>query len=173
MIYILATFYATWILLTCAYQFTTSKVYYRLIGIDILQLLPLWTFFAPNPGVCDYHLLMRTRRKDGSFSSFEQINLKPAKKLVTSIWNPHKRAQKSLSDYVQEIIGMINNGDVKEDNKHQLKLNLSYISILNYCSSLKKSDHELECVQFMILESYGYKETQNPRLILNSEFHQL
>jgi hypothetical protein len=144
-----------------------------LVKIDPFRVLPLWTFFAPNPGVSDYHLLYRTRNGKGDISSFINIRLRNKKNFMNAIWNPPKRSQKALNDFAQEIKRQIAVHNLDDESQHLLKLSLSYIAILHYCTEINRGASDTESVQFMILESFGYFELAEPRLVLNSDFHQI
>ena len=37
-----------------------------------LHVIPRWTFFAPNPGVRDYHLVIRERYRDGRLTDWKK-----------------------------------------------------------------------------------------------------
>jgi hypothetical protein len=170
---ILAIFYSAWLLLTCLYQFQNVRMQTFLSKIDIFRLLPIWTFFAPNPGVSDYHLLYRIRYVGGRISDFKNLDVTAGKSIKNAVWNPHKRVHKSLNDFVQEIRKTINTSDIDETNQYVLKLSFGYIVILNYCTELGRRVSDAESVQFMILESFGHFELREPRLILNSDFHNI
>ncbi len=168
--FLVSAFYSCWLILTCANQpmFASNKWINR---HDIFRLVPVWTFFAPNPGVSDYNLLMRAKLTDGRITSFDEIPLRSKKEISSAIFNPRRRLQKALHDHARTIIMQIET-DITEENKQNIKLTFSYISILNYCAKLPVSP-DTSFVQFVILESFGYQELREPRLILNSEFHRL
>jgi len=173
MFYIVLSFYLLFACLTCLNQLSIPRLQRALARIDIFRLLPVWTFFAPNPGVSDYHLVYRCRDKNGNISPFKKVSLRNKKNIANAIWNPGKRSQKALNDFVQDIRRMISDNDMDETNEHLLKLSFSYIVTLHYCTELVKQTFEEASVQFMILESFGYFELRKPRLILNSEFHRI
>ena len=53
----LATILTIWFVLSALNQIDPIST--RLAPYDPLGLLPRWTFFAPHPGIYDYHLLYR------------------------------------------------------------------------------------------------------------------
>jgi hypothetical protein len=134
-------------------------------------LVPIWTFFAPNPGVSDYNLLSRVKLTDGTITTFQEIPLRSKKKISIALFNPDRRLQKALHDHARTIIMQIEKG-IPEQNKENIKLTFSYISVLNYCSKLPAM-RDAHSIQFVILESFGYLELRESRLILNSEFHKI
>src|SRR3954470_12564692 len=74
---------------------------------DRLYLLPAWTFFAPNPGRSDYHLVYRDRRRDGSLTDWREVPLGAPRRPYSCVWNPRKRARKALSDIVGIVVSAI------------------------------------------------------------------
>jgi hypothetical protein len=169
-VFLIGAFYIGWLLLTCANQpvFKTHKLINRQ---DLFRLVPVWTFFAPNPGVSDFNLLSRVKLDDGTITTFEEIPLRSKKELRTALFNPERRLQKALNDHARTILAQIDT-EITEENRENIKLTFSYISVLNYCAKLPLAPHAC-AVQFIILESFGYRELMEPRLILNSDFHRL
>lgn len=169
-IFFVTTFYISWLTLTCASQ-PGFKLRNWICRYDVFHLVPVWTFFAPNPGVSDYNLLRRGKLMDGTITRFEEVPLRSKKDIRSALFNPQRRLQKALHDHARTIIMQIEN-DITEQNKQNIKLTFSYISILNYCAKLPAAPGTYS-VQFIVLESFGYQELREPRLILNSEFHRL
>jgi hypothetical protein len=169
-LFLVIIFYVSWLILTCANQpvFRSNK---WISQHDIFHLVPIWTFFAPNPGVSDYNLLSRVKLADGTITAFQEIPLRSKKQISIALFNPNRRLQKALHDHARTIIMQIEKG-IPEENKENIKLTFSYISVLNYCSKLPAAPNA-HSVQFIILESFGYLELREPRLILNSEFHKI
>jgi hypothetical protein len=167
---LISAFYLIWLILTCANQpiFRSNKWISR---YDIFRLIPMWTFFAPNPGVSDFNLLSRVKLADGTITDFQEIPLRGEKKISMALFNPDRRLQKALNDHARTIITQIEN-DVTEQNKENIKLTFSYISVLNYCTKLPAVANA-SAIQFIIIETFGYRELEEPRLILNSEFHRI
>jgi hypothetical protein len=167
---VVLTFYLGWILLTCMNQHSfMSDTWVQ--KYDIFHLVPIWTFFAPNPGVSDYNLLFRVKKADGSISGFQEVPLRSEKKIAMALFNPNRRLQKALHDHARAIIMNVDDC-ITEQTKANIKLTFSYISILNFCSKLARKP-DAYAVQFMIIETFGYNELTEPRLILNSEFHRI
>jgi hypothetical protein len=168
--WLICIFYFGWLILTCLNQpgFVSNE---WLLKFDRFHLVPSWSFFAPNPGISDYNLLMRNKLADGTVTAFSEIPLRGKKNVATALFNPGRRLQKVLHDHARTLIKLIET-DVTEENKENIKLTFSYISILNYCAD-RPAMPGSEYVQFVILESFGYNELTETRLIINSEFHKL
>src|SRR5690348_12432463 len=62
---LIALFFLGWFILSILNQFGFAW-FDKITRHDHFSLLPLWTFFAPNPGQSDYHLIYRDRKTDGS-----------------------------------------------------------------------------------------------------------
>ncbi|MDB5007801.1 MAG: hypothetical protein JWP45_2194 [Mucilaginibacter sp.] len=165
-------FYSIWFLCTCIKQFKykwpdSYRRYY------LFNQIPSWNFFSPNPGVSDMNLLRRFRLKNGEISEFEEILFRASSsKNIHFFWNPKRRLNKTLVDHTKIISKTIERENLDNGNLEDLKLSFSYLSLLNYCSKLP-TNLEAEAVQLIIIESFGYVSTLQPRLILNSDFHKI
>src|SRR5262245_22237756 len=72
---------------------------------DSFQLLPLWNFFAPRPGVADYYLLYRDKAEDGRLGPWQLVVPTDRRRWTSFLWNPDKLKRKVLSDVVQAFAG--------------------------------------------------------------------
>ena len=98
----------------------------------MLGLIPIWTFFAPNPGMTDYYLLYRDRLPDGSLDNWRKVDLKKSENgLRLALWNPTKRKHKALTDMVSALTRVANHRAIEA-----LIVTVPYILILNFITSL-------------------------------------
>lgn len=164
--WIIIFFYFLWLIATVINQFNYPWVQ-KTLSFDVFHLLPRWTFFAPNPGTSDYHVLYRQMDKDKNISKFIEIPLHGKRKISSFIWNPHKRVKKTLLDLAMTMNRQISFPEINENN---IKLSFSYIAFLNFLSSVPKNS-DTESIQFIILMSNGFKDKGEPNLIICSEFH--
>ena len=170
MVILISIFYIAWLIGTILSQpFRGMQKWAQ--RFDRFRLMPVWTFFAPDPGVSDYNLLSRVRRVDGVITPFEEIRPGNGKKFLRLFFHPERRLQKAFTDFSGALAGYVAS-DLTDAARDNIRLTVSYISLLHYCSALA-TDPGTVAVQFMILESYGHLEVQEPQLILNSEFHRL
>src|SRR5436305_216126 len=93
---------ACWLLLTALAQFRWVAA--RISRFDNFRLVPTWTFFAPNPGVVDYHLVVRDRDSNGTASAWSGVEIAAERHPLNCFWNPQKRPKKVLLDAVQSLI---------------------------------------------------------------------
>jgi hypothetical protein len=92
----------------------------------VFGLIPIWTFFAPNPGMTDYYLLYRDRLPDGSLDNWRKVELKQSENgFRLALWNPTKRNHKALSDMVSSLIRLANH------RRSEALVTVPYILILN------------------------------------------
>jgi hypothetical protein len=165
---VVVVIYVVWAAATIANQFHSwSPLWLR--SVDIFGLIPVWTFFAPNPGMTDYYLLYRDRLPDGSFDNWRTVELKESENgFRLALWNPTKRKHKALSDIVSSLIRL-----AKEGGSEALILTVPYILLLNFISSLP---HSLGTngTQFMVLEHGGFSgEPERSRVLVMSAIHRL
>ena len=108
----LALILAVWFVLSALNQINPISA--RLGPYDPLGLLPRWTFFAPHPGIYDYHLLYRECESlETQLGTMEMVEA--AKHLVGPwtqvpaicpgsarfmLWNPQRRVTKTITDIV-------------------------------------------------------------------------
>src|SRR5215210_3051032 len=117
--------YILWVAATVANQFHSwCPAWLR--AVDVFGLIPVWTFFAPNPGMTDYYLLYRDRLPGGSFDNWRKVELKPSENgFRLALWNPAKRKHKALSDMVSSLIRLAN------QSRSEALVTVPYILILN------------------------------------------
>lgn len=160
--------YVVWGAATVANQFHSwCPTWLR--AVDVFGLIPVWTFFAPNPGMTDYYLLYRDRLPDGSLDNWRKVELKQSENgFRLALWNPTKRKHKALSDIVSSLIRL-----AKHRESEALVATVPYILILNFITS---RPHSLGTngTQFMVLEHSGFSgESERSRVLMMSGIHRL
>ncbi len=166
--YTVSSIFIVWFIITILVQFKDTELTTWIKSYDALSLLPLWTFFAPNPGVNDYHLLYREENEKGERSNWKEIEINENRTFSTCLWNPNKRSKKVLSDVIQNVVSMIN--EYKE-KPHAIMVSLPYILILNAIMKEQKLHLDTQKKQFLLSASHGYESSKAPQLVLISEFH--
>jgi len=92
-----------WFILTLIYA-TPLQGRGFLKSIFLARFIPKWNFFAPMPGVHDYHLLHRDQFLDGSVGVWQEVSaLSRPRSWKAAIWNPDKRAKKALYDLTMTL----------------------------------------------------------------------
>jgi hypothetical protein len=157
---------AAWLLVSALGQFDTPLVD-RLRSRDHFSLIPRWTFFAPRPGVTDYHLLYQLFRGDDELG-WHEVPLADQRTLWGAVWNPQKRNKKALTDSVRAFTRMSRNIDSEE--MWRLQYTIPYIAVLRYLTDITRPiDHTH--LRFMILEDDGFYSDREPRLVFASAHH--
>lgn len=163
---VVAGFFLLWFALSVLNQFHLAW-FEHVKKWDAFALLPIWTFFAPNPGQSDYHCVYRDRLADGSLDRWIEVDLCEPRTPVSFIWNPQKRTKKVLSDLVASLL----NGTTAEDrDRPEIVFSLPYLLLLNVVSNLPRDDRA-QARQFVLVETFGFRPTAQPRLLLKSDFH--
>jgi hypothetical protein len=103
--------FAAWFVLSIFFQvprFSPKMSFY-----DPLGLLPKWTFFAPNPGIHDYHIVSRTIEDSANGDEvsddrpWEVVRPLRDTPTVPFFWNPDRRVNKTLSDATNSILAVL------------------------------------------------------------------
>jgi hypothetical protein len=167
---LVASLLALWFVGSVLNQFQ-FEWFEKIKNADHFALLPLWTFFAPNPGQTDYHLVYRDRRADGSITEWMELAITESRKFHSFVWNPEKRSKKVISDVVATLMESIRHVPPDEAG-FAIMLSLPYLVLLNVVSNLAATPGATHR-QFVIAETAGFKRTEDPRLVLKSDFHPL
>ncbi|MDW6060506.1 hypothetical protein SAZ11_24025 [Streptomyces sp. FXJ1.4098] len=156
----------SWFGLTVAQQFKKRPRF--LDTLDPANVsLPISTFFAPNPGSTDTHLLMRNRLADGSVSEWTEFPMTQARSSSHMVWHPGLRAEKALLDIVTDLTAVLR----EERRVEYVQLTVPYLSLLNFVTSRCKSVPNAEQVQFLLVSSAGSDESEEPSALFASAFH--
>jgi hypothetical protein len=165
---IVALIFAGWFIVSVLNQFRFGW-FNRIRRADRFSLLPAWTFFAPNPGQSDYHLVYRDRRADGSLTGWREVPITVPRKPYSFIWNPWKRSRKVLSDMVGTVISASRANPQLGD---EIMLSIPYLVLLNVVCHFDTSPDATHR-QFLLVETFGFRPTALPQIILRSDFHAL
>ena len=161
-------FLAGWFGLTVAQQFKKRPRW--LTAVDPTNVfVPVSTFFAPNPGIHDTHLLIREQLADGTLTDWAEEGVAEKRTLRHALWHPVRRKEKVLFDVAAELSQHVK----KERRIEHLQLSTPYLSLLTFATYRCPHPPEAEKVQFMLLTSAGREETEDPRPVFTSAFHDL
>lgn len=117
--------FATWLVLTVLCQ-TRSRFSSTVRHWDLVALVPLWTFFSPNPLQQNVNLFYRTISDNGDTSGWKPILPRETMGLRRLGFNPHRRARKALIDLVIQFV------QEKDDyaSTDAMKISIPYIAML-------------------------------------------
>jgi hypothetical protein len=176
MLIVYIVLFSCWYVCCILWQFEPIRK--RLTGfrtINSFGLLPIWTFFAPLPGMSDTHMLYRDKLTDGSLTDWQEIHAFEKRKFYHFIWNPFKRNSKLIVDALSEVKKIKNNSDkVEMDEKAEqnfIKLSQGYLVLLNLAVKNSKVTDASRARQFVVLDSYWISEKREVTPIFISPFH--
>jgi hypothetical protein len=166
----------TWFLVSIGGQIHSKRIS-RIRRHDLFNLIPLWTFFAPNPGTSDYHVLYREKARDGSISAWSEIPLTHKRSWIAALWNPMKRETKVLADIVNSVAILI---EYHREQKtppstvgDAVMLSTPYLILMNIVVTRVGRSATTEQRQFALVESHGFDSRDLPAVILCSPYHAL
>lgn len=167
-IVLIVSLLVVWFTLSVVFQFYTDSFSPSWLSVivryDVFHLLPRWTFFAPNPGTSDYHLLYRDQKEDGTISGWVEIPMVEERKPLSFIWNPEKRSKKILLDVTMSLIQTSQGlGQSKV-----LIISLPYLILLNVVVHYGHKTRGIRR-QFVLAETFW--EYTAPHVLLVSAFH--
>ena len=155
-----------WLLLSAVCQVPCGLTRW-IRAYDLAGLIPVWPFFAPVPGTCDYYLLYRDEFVDGSLGDWREISLCDDRRWWHVIWNPRKREKKALFDLTTALLQ-----EAKPDAINAIQLSVPYLCILTYISSLPRS-FAARSTQFLLMMTDERRIGLIPEPIFTSAVHPL
>jgi hypothetical protein len=158
---------AAWFAASVLNQFS-FRWFDRIRQRDAFSLLPIWSFFAPNPGQSDYHVVYRDRRADGSVSGWNEMDISDTRRPYSWLWNPEKRSKKVITD----VVAMVAEASQSPGGATGLVLSIPYLLVLNVVNHLQ-AEPAATHRQFLIVETYGFVPVEPARALLQSDFHAL
>ena len=173
-------FFSLWFLASILWQFDkTRKLSGLLRKANVLNILPIWTFFAPKPGVKDTHLLYRDKCVDGSLSDWVEIPVFERRRFYHFIWNPNKRINKLIVDSISQVKTLKRLGMEDKDKNDEevlqmvIKTSKGYLILLNTVVQYPKIRANSKSRQFIIADTDYLGGTRSLTPILSSPFHML
>jgi hypothetical protein len=143
-------------------------------GYDVFGLIPNWSFFAPNPGTSDYHVVYRDKHVAGTFTEWQELSLLSARGAVDWLWHPRKRRTKLVCDCVNAIARMIRQhrtADPEPDHYDGLCLTVPYLLLLNAVTNSRPPSGAVTHRYFAVVETYGYPGSKETRPLVRSALH--
>jgi hypothetical protein len=163
--FVIGTVLGLWLLLSILNQFPLP--FMRAIATyDRWFLLPVWTFFAPNPGSTDYRLVYRDFDRDETPSPWIEIPLVRRRAPLDAVWHPDKRRSKGIFDLGQHLLVLRHTyGD-----SAAIAATFPYVALLHYVDRLPR-DGDVRYRQFMLVQTHGQYAGADPDILLRSEIH--
>lgn len=150
--------FGCWLLLTVFWQFDYCRKRSKVLrAVNKLHILPIWTFFAPRPGMSDTHILYRDKLQGGDVTGWEEVTLVEERSSLHWLWNPRKRMDKVAVDALSEVKSIKNAGMEQEVDdellEHQIKLSKGYLLLMNMVFARPKIADASSARQFSVVDA--------------------
>lgn len=138
---------------------------------DLFGLIPIWTFFAPNPGRTDLHVLVRDIHENGTtpWRELEAGRAKPNPIMPRLLWNPEKRISKMHGDWASSVMRLMG---TRGRRRKTMMLSLPYLLLVR-SASFSEPDFRARARQFALARSPGPAGIHKTQVILVSSPHHL
>lgn len=137
---------------------------------DVCSLIPVWTFFAPNPGSTDVHLLYRDCDPEGQVTPWREIVLTGRRSWLT-LWSPKRRISKGVVDVAPDLTRDTNYQPKAAVSKKKV-FSFPYLLLLNYVCC-QPVDFRAQMRQFAVVRTNGIGTDNEPEVVFLSAFHQI
>jgi hypothetical protein len=165
----LAAVLGAWLLVSAAAQLAVVFPRLNELGrFDLFRLVPRYHFFAPTPGVVDYHLLVRVRTQAGQLGTWREMAPRP-RRWWNFLWNPDRRARKALHDLATAL-----QSESKTCSARALQASVPYLALLNHAMAAVQSSEEPDRgshVQFLVAVSPGVLSDEQAKPLFVSSLH--
>lgn len=171
-------FFAILLAVTVVWQFQGVDGIDRFRKHDVLNIVPYWTFFAPNPGRHDYHVLVRsasTPQMDLDRCPWRQLSGLRNRRTRDALWHPRKRTDKALFDCVSAIgtlVPQLSGIESSERFNAAICFTGPYMLLLQR-ASIDAAQRGHDSCQFVVARTTGYGNRVPPRIILLSLVHSI
>lgn len=145
---------ACWFVLTVVQQFDPPW-WVRRRHRDAWNLVPRWTFFAPNPAGQDAHVVVRVRR-DGQWSGWTALTPAPPDRRITWCWHPARILRKAAIDLVN---GLRTSGRDVADVPAALVLTGPYLALVAWAAA-QPGVEPGDDVQFAVVTGRGFGDDE-------------
>jgi hypothetical protein len=155
-----------WFAASVVHQFRFAA-WQRLARIDILNLLPRWTFFAPNPGRTDFHIVFRDFAGDspGEWRNFLSL---PRPNRLRWLWNPDRFVAKAASD---AIVALQAAASTKSMSERSVLFSGPYLAILTWVMAPRDKCAAVGKRQFAVVGTQGFGKERRLEVLFVSEAH--
>ena len=164
--YLAGLLFVAWFAASIVNQFRMGW-WVRLARYDVFGMLPKWTFFAPNPGTYDHHIVF-SDRVGGAAGEWKELLPCEVDLRWRWLWNPLRCANKGISDLAGAIA---RNVQATRDEPLAITVSGSYLSILSVVMSQPYSPALPTARQFAVIRTCGFGDTREVKVAFVSEVH--
>jgi hypothetical protein len=139
-----------WLALSIANQYQHGRAIYGIKRRDDYSLIPVWTFFAPQPFTQDLDILYRDRCHDGIVGGWRLVPIEE-RSLHHLVWNPYCRMSKALVDVCTDLLQSLSSEPAVD-----VALLPSFRVLRLFTAQLPSQPTVIDR-QFAIVRSHGYR----------------
>ena len=144
----ITTALAVWAALTALNQFSQKfsrsdrrsrlgRLIWWIKARDRLSLLPIWTFFAPNPRTRDHDVYFRDRLVDGTITPWHAV-CDNCPSLGCVSWNPRKRLKKAILDMSNFLVRSAHRSLVSKGDHRLILVTVPYLGLAIRVSGIER-----------------------------------
>jgi hypothetical protein len=160
----LATIFVLWWAISVVNQVRTGALTVRLRRQLPFGLIPIWTFFAPNPARADYRLVWRGEWED-RWAGWQEVHFGFAPALTRWMINPQLVQNNAVTDLVGTLQRMR-----PEARDRTVLLSSAYLTLLHLVITDSCHD-DYKFVQFAIISTSTHAPQRLIEPIFLSEIH--
>lgn len=160
--------FACWLAGSVVNQFRLGS-WRKVTAHDRFMLLPRWTFFAPNPGRTDPHLVFRDCR-DCEPGPWREIGWAPPNRWLWWLWNPGRYPRKAVSDLAAAV--MTGAAAATGSDARLATLSPAYIALLQ-CVMAQPGAVSGGLRQFALVHSRTFAAQRPLQVAFVSEWHRV
>lgn len=161
-----------WLGLTLAQQ--TGRARRLVAAVDPTGIVvPDWRFFAPNPAVHEYRLLVRDRLDDETVTDWEDLMVTHTRRHRHAVWSPQRRMEKGLFDATAALFATARSagGSGPAESWPVVRSSPAYLALLNHVTHRVTHHPRAAATQFLIARTATYEPDVLPDPVLTSEMH--
>ena len=164
--FVLVVLFVAWFAVSALNQLRAGALTARLRRHIPLGLIPLWTFFAPNPARADSRLIWR-EEVDGRWQHWRELQLGFGSWRSRWLVHPQLISNKAIADLVNSLLRT----DAGVDDRSTV-LSSSYVTLLSIVSDRSTVDRA-SAVQFAIVRTSKLHGRREVALAFVSEAHEV
>lgn len=157
--------FLTWFVLTIAFQ-KNNRLSQVITRYDRFTLIPRWSFFAPDPGASNYHLIYRSFDDKTRMGPWSELDLSPRGRFF-AVWNPRRRYRESMIELFQ-LLALFR----RDNSAERLQFTTPYIILLGIArKQLRSALPTRSFYQFALVETRGPSGATEPLVRFYSLTH--
>lgn len=144
-----ALLFGAWLIASLPNQFRW-RWWDRVARYDQLGLLPRWTFFAPNPGRHDVHVIY-CDIIEAQIGTWQEIDHLSSPMATRWLWSPDRFGRKAVTDAANAVVRAA--GQHEASDARAIQLDPAYLQILCWVQNDRQESIEGTLCQFALVRT--------------------